>query len=172
MNGGDRRSTPTSMGLWNSAHCGNTDCGPATAPTEAEVEAKATIAANWEATGLTHALSEVRGAHVRDGKSDTLLISEKYLNPDSYENGRDSGDNENMYIGDNGDTTRWTSSLPLRDTPGVASSSLFGSAHTPGFNAVFCDGSVHLIGYKIDADVFKDLGNRADGRTIEPEELQ
>jgi prepilin-type N-terminal cleavage/methylation domain-containing protein/prepilin-type processing-associated H-X9-DG protein len=43
----------------------------------------------------------------------------------------------------------------------------FGSAHAEGFNMAFCDGSVHIILYSIDAAVHAMLSNRMDGQTID-----
>jgi prepilin-type processing-associated H-X9-DG protein len=43
----------------------------------------------------------------------------------------------------------------------------FGSAHTGGFNAVFADGSVHTIGYDVDAVVFNHLAARNDDAAID-----
>ena len=43
----------------------------------------------------------------------------------------------------------------------------FGSAHSNGFNMVFCDGSVRAIGYEIDWHVHDYLGNRKDGQAID-----
>jgi prepilin-type processing-associated H-X9-DG protein len=42
----------------------------------------------------------------------------------------------------------------------------FGSAHALGCNFVFCDGSVHTIGYDINNDVHARLCNRFDGKPI------
>jgi prepilin-type processing-associated H-X9-DG protein len=44
--------------------------------------------------------------------------------------------------------------------------SYFGSFHPAGMNAVFADGSVHLLSYNIAASVFINLCNKADGKTI------
>jgi prepilin-type processing-associated H-X9-DG protein len=47
----------------------------------------------------------------------------------------------------------------------------FGSAHSSGFNATFCDGSVRLISYTIDPNTHKALGNRQDGKVIDATSL-
>ena len=47
----------------------------------------------------------------------------------------------------------------------------FGSAHTGGFNATYCDGSVHFLSQSIDLIIFSRLGSRADGYTIDPRDI-
>ena len=170
-NGGDHIVSPTAMGLWSSGHCGNADCGPASPPDLATLEQKQRLAINSSANGIVYALSMVRDAHIRDGLSGTYLVTEKYLNPDDYSTGRDSADNENMYIGDNGDVSRYTDSPPRRDQIGVASPRWMGSAHASGFQAVMCDGSVHNVNYSIDPLVHLRLGNRADGEPVDASQL-
>ena len=120
--------------------------------------------------GIIYQRSETRMADITDGTSNTLLIGEKYLNPDNYETGRDGGDNENMYTGHNNDNLRWAQTqigAPRQDQPGYASSFLFGSPHPSGINMSYCDGSVRTINYSIDPTTFYYLGNRKDGQTIE-----
>lgn len=124
--------------------------------------------------GVIYPGSELTPAEVRDGLSHTLLLGEKYLNPDFYETGQDGGDNESMYIGDNPDITRFvgnegsnTGLAPQQDRPGYPNFNLWGSAHSGTFQAVFCDGSVHGIAYDIDLTTYSRLGNRKDGQVID-----
>ena len=80
-------------------------------------------------TGIACLRSEVNMAHVRDGASNTYLLGEKYLNPDSYFGGGDGADNETMYSGYNNDNHRSANGhTPMRDKPGVANENTFGSA--------------------------------------------
>ena len=134
------------------------------------------------ANGVFFVGSETTISEITDGTSATYLVGEKYLNPDNYETGKSSGDNENMYMGDNEDILRWTWSntnqqnaacalLPLQDCPGYGDSTgygfRFGSAHPGGFNMAMCDGSVRTISYEIEATVHRDLGNRKDGTPMD-----
>ncbi len=163
INGGDVVAHPGNMGLWSS-HCGNSDCGPSDPIDRETAREKASTARSFGATGINFPMSKIRVSAIRDGSSNTYLIGEKYLNPDSYENGYDLGDNENMYIGFNEDNARWAHFQPRQDRPGLASSKPFGSAHVAGFNMVMCDGSVHLINFSIELNTHRHLGNRRDGQ--------
>jgi len=114
--------------------------------------------------GISFERSEIRMAHVLDGTTRTIMLGEKYLNPDQYFSGRCPADNENMYTGFNNDNFRSTkASRPiLQDTPGYTSTYRFGSAHPVGTHFVFCDGSVHRLNYAMDSKVYSQLGNRKD----------
>ena len=148
-NGGDKDSHPNRPNIWPN-HCGNGGCGPSTGsiPDDDQLAQKAGQMLAYGPTGIVHALSAVTVADVQDGTSSTYLAGEKYLNPDFYSTGQDLGDNENMYIGDNGDITRWTFYTPLQDRSGYATAYRFGSAHAGGFRVVLCDGSVRSISYR------------------------
>jgi prepilin-type N-terminal cleavage/methylation domain-containing protein len=169
-NGGGKNTHPSALGIWPD-HCGNSSCGPKEVPSKQELAAKAKQAVDYGCTGIVHALSMVRPSHVRDGMSNTYLAGEKYLHTNDYLTGRDSGDNENMYIGDNGDITRWGYHPPMRDREGYATPVRFGSAHPSGFTVVLCDGSVRSIGYSIEPSVHLHLANRKDGEAIDQGEL-
>lgn len=126
------------------------------------------------ATGVSFERSEIKPAHVRDGLSNTLLIGEKYLNPDRYETGTDPGDNECMYVGFDNDMYRTTNPSRGRlaqDRPGLYSWFTFGSPHASGCQFVFCDGHVQSLSYSIDVTVYSYLGNRKDGAALDQSEL-
>jgi hypothetical protein len=121
-------------------------------------------------TGVIYVGSMVKLADVTDGASNTCLLGEKYLNPDSYADGVDAGDNEAAMMGDNGDIARWyfpPPNVPLCDAPGYSFWSLFGSAHVNGFQMSFCDGAVTMLNYSMDAETFRRLINRKDGLPIQ-----
>jgi hypothetical protein len=119
------------------------------------------------ADGIVFTGSLVAVAHVGDGTSNTYLGGEKYLNPDQYATGRCGADNETMYIGDNEDICRWTYQLPMQDRAGYCGRHRYGSAHSSGFNAVLCDGSVRWVSHSISPDVHRRLGNRKDGEALD-----
>jgi prepilin-type processing-associated H-X9-DG protein len=127
------------------------------------------------ATGICYLRSEIRIGDVLDGASNTYLIGEKYLNPDSYEDGSDGADNESMYSGYNNDNHRSTRTstaaqdpyAPLQDTPGNMNPFPFGSAHTGAFNMVFCDGSVRTVSYAVNKQLHRRLGHREDGEAVD-----
>jgi prepilin-type N-terminal cleavage/methylation domain-containing protein/prepilin-type processing-associated H-X9-DG protein len=128
-----------------------------------------------EFDGITGQLSEIKPAQVSDGTSNTLMLGEKFLNPQNYDTGRCGGDNNSVYSGHDRDTVRWVTDLekpneferylPLADDENVdlSASHRFGSTHAGGLNAAYADGSVHTVNYDIEAEVYHALGVRNDG---------
>jgi prepilin-type N-terminal cleavage/methylation domain-containing protein/prepilin-type processing-associated H-X9-DG protein len=132
--------------------------------------AKATFANSAKvATGIAYCGSLVKLTDIRDGTSNTYLLGEKYVMPDYYGTGQDQGDNEAALVGENEDISRWTATSfpPCQDTPGSARRWCFGSAHANGLQMAFGDGSVQMIGYSIDRETHRRLGNIADGLPID-----
>jgi prepilin-type N-terminal cleavage/methylation domain-containing protein/prepilin-type processing-associated H-X9-DG protein len=127
-------------------------------------------------SGVIFQRSVVSVREIPDGLSKTVLIGEKYLSPDYYYTASDVGDNGPMLQGYDWDMIRLGNSNrpPYRDRQGNTGWWSFGSAHPQGFNAVFCDGSVHCILFDIDVaddefgiSVYRRLMNRADKRPID-----
>jgi prepilin-type processing-associated H-X9-DG protein len=77
-------------------------------------------------------------------------------------------DNEGWASGWDWDTIRWGNEQPAPDhrDGGIIGCSGFGSSHPSGFNAVFCDGSVRMIGYGVDHEMFRRACIRNDGQVI------
>jgi prepilin-type processing-associated H-X9-DG protein len=124
-------------------------------------------------TGIIFQRSQVEIAMIRDGTTNTLLVAEKYLNPDEYETGKDWTDDHSCFNGDDFDINRWAYNggdlAPLQDRMGFGTSSFlgFGSAHSGAFNGALCDGSVRNFAYDIDMTIFKRLCNRKDGQVLD-----
>jgi len=134
-----------------------------------------------ELTGISYQRSEVSMRQIADGTSKTYLCGEKALKTGVYDTGTDRGDNETWCTGFNNDNFRKTANggpaastfsalLPLPDTTTVDENTeimSFGSAHSGGINMAFCDGSVHTIGFDVDWQIHRDLGDIADGNAID-----
>ncbi len=140
------------------------------------LEAGAALEVNDDYDGIFSQCSTTRIADIRDGTSNTILIGEKNVRSTNYTDGGDPGDNENLYCGVDNDTHRIayynsaepSKSLTLkRDHPDTANANIFGSAHTAGANFAFCDGSIRMINYTIDALLFSHLINRCDGQVVQ-----
>jgi len=109
---------------------------------------------------------------IQDGASKTMLASEKRVAP-AYYDGGPASDNKGWADGWDYDDLRSTM-FPVEqdgDVPDALQRFAvihfqFGSAHSGGINAVFCDGSVHFISYDIDRENFNRLGHRYDGETL------
>ena len=57
-------------------------------------------------TGVSFMRSEVKSAQITDGQSNTILLGEKYIDPDDYSNGNDGGDDWTAFTGQQDDTYR------------------------------------------------------------------
>ncbi|MDO4629025.1 MAG: DUF1559 domain-containing protein [Planctomycetia bacterium] len=120
--------------------------------------------------GVIFGASEVSISEVRDGTTNTYLIGEKYLNPDYYETGASSSDNEAIFTGADWDSYRLatTGYMAYQDRSGVyENSSHFGSCHAGAFGMVMCDGSVQSISYSIEPETHEYLGSRNDGKVAQ-----
>ena len=131
---------------------------------------------------------------VVDGTANTILLGEKWMRPDEYNTG-DWNDDHNLISSLDPDGMRVGDHPPIRDTnnnpftnvpvpaadnnpccdwwrdpdtalPSPRLGSYFGSAHPAGMNALFADGSVHLLRYEIAKTVFANLCNKSDGKAI------
>jgi prepilin-type N-terminal cleavage/methylation domain-containing protein/prepilin-type processing-associated H-X9-DG protein len=87
-------------------------------------------------------------ADIPDGASSTLLVAEKRMRSDRVGTAH-APDDQGYIAGWDRDEVRWGIVPPAQDRPGEDADYQFGSAHPSGFNAVFCDGSVHHVRYTI-----------------------
>jgi prepilin-type N-terminal cleavage/methylation domain-containing protein len=117
--------------------------------------------------GISFERSEIQVSHVRDGTTSTLLLGERYLNPDNYATGWEACDNENVYSGFNNDNFRCTYDPPMQDRHGYSDSFRFGGPHPGVCQFVLCDGSLRPINFMIDRTTFNRLGSRNDGKPLD-----
>ena len=127
-------------------------------------------------------------ASITDGTSNTMMIGEKFTQPQYYNSSPDAwhAQDSRGFLGgafmsdrrSTGGQTQITDLIvinPARDqnVPQLKNGDdwhanfFFGSAHPAGLNAVFADGSVHSIKYGVDANVFNAIGNRRDGTNLD-----
>ena len=106
--------------------------------------------------------SQVNLIHLTRGTSNTIMISEKYLNPVNYTTGVDPSDNESLYVGMDNDIMRCTFSAPLQDQRGRQDTLRFGSAHTTGLMVSMADGSVRVVNYSVNPTLWRNAGSRID----------
>ena len=103
---------------------------------------------------------------ITDGTANTLLISEKQLNPQNYFTG-DWHDDAGWGDGWDPDVIRYTGFQPNPDSKynnqGGWEGYRFGSVHIGGMNALYADGSVRSIRYSVDLKVFNAIGGRYEG---------
>ncbi len=134
---------------------------------------------------------------IKDGTSTTMAVAEKFLAPNAYTGWQFSEDKGAFHGFDNGYVRSTvainvmqgvsrspgdpaTLHNPMRDVNvdlntlccdgssyGWRAQFLFGSPHPTGINAVFADGSVHIISYSVDPTVFNALGHISDGAAID-----
>jgi prepilin-type N-terminal cleavage/methylation domain-containing protein len=123
--------------------------------------------------GVIYERSTTEISAVSDGSSNTMLLGEKYLNPEDYESGKNGGDNEGQYTGNNNDVCRVGNAqlLPLQDRNGYGAYDMFGSVHPNGCYFMRCDGSVVSINYNIDGETYRRLLSRNDGLVVDQGKL-
>jgi len=113
---------------------------------------------------------------VADGASNTLLLSEKLIPPERYD--QTGWAMEAWHVGNSNAVARRTlrTRLPKLDTDKsywgagcpncVEVIERFGSPHQAGVLAAMVDGSVRTLSYTIDPDTFERIGMRDDGLVI------
>jgi prepilin-type N-terminal cleavage/methylation domain-containing protein len=121
-----------------------------------------------EGIGAVTKMVAQRMDDIRDGISNTLLLGEKRINL-AYLGQLQANDNEGYTCGWNHDVERHTNIEPQPDFYHETSigEDRFGSSHISGLNIALCDGTVRFVPYTISPEVFRRLGNREDGETVE-----
>jgi prepilin-type N-terminal cleavage/methylation domain-containing protein len=103
-----------------------------------------------------------------DGSSNTLLLGEKYVQADLYDDAQFFNDDQGLFLGAEGDVMRFGDSqrLPVQDTAGYDGQGRWGSAHVGVWHVIFCDNSTRTLAFDIDPVVIYQYCNRDDeGRT-------
>jgi hypothetical protein len=106
--------------------------------------------------------SQIALITLQRGTSNTIMIGEKYLNPNNYSTGLDPSDNESMYVGMDNDIYRCTFNPPMQDKRGTQDTLRFGSAHIGGVVTCLADGSVRVVSYSVNPTNWKNAGSRID----------
>jgi prepilin-type N-terminal cleavage/methylation domain-containing protein/prepilin-type processing-associated H-X9-DG protein len=129
-------------------------------------------ASNLDGNGVVRQHRPTTFAEITDGTSNTLLVSEKWLDRTTLGQGEPS-DNEGYTAGFDHDTVRLGSQPPVPDGVGseLDHDHQFGSAHPGRMNAVLADGSVRGISYSVNPTVFSYLCNISDGQYFNPDDF-
>lgn len=128
-------------------------------------------------SGVVFMRSEVTIAQMPDGTSNTYAVGEKYINPLSYEDSTDGGNDWSLYSGAQDDTLRTTMytsdkvSTPMQDNPQTKNNDIFGAVHSGGCMFTMCDSSVQFISFDISPEVHRRLGSRDDGQVVSLNDL-
>jgi prepilin-type N-terminal cleavage/methylation domain-containing protein len=155
------------------------------------IRAKASSSDPTKSNGLTGVVIQtdagrMRIEEIRDGSSNTLMVAEKVLHPNNF--GVDGGDNERWNnCGWDEDVIRFGAERtgtgaaavrvgvpPIPDTQepdylisGTYWPMQFGSSHAAGINACMADGSVRVITFNVDPEVFRRVSMSNDHLTID-----
>ncbi len=134
--------------------------------------------ASADRNGLFYAVSKVRIGDIRDGTSNTAMLSELILSPDTdshdirgrYHNPAHGGVLFSTRIPPNTlvpDRLNWCANNPVPRAPCIwVGTEMFVSArsyHPGGVNLALADGSVRNISESINPEIFRGLGSRSDG---------
>jgi prepilin-type processing-associated H-X9-DG protein len=111
-------------------------------------------------------------ATVPDGSTNTLMIGERNVNAAKLGDSSQWDENNGYFDGYDWDTIRWGIDPPAPDRfDNSIYDWRFGSRHPAGFNGLFGDGSVRLIGYNIVPETFRRLCCRDDGLPVSADGL-
>ncbi|MBI1903593.1 MAG: DUF1559 domain-containing protein, partial [Planctomycetia bacterium] len=126
------------------------------------------------ATGVSFLRSQITAANIRDGLGSTYLVGEKYRTLDG---GEDPGYDQSMFSGVDLDINRWTYEPPTPDGTDLraiyfSGATRFGSSHPAVCFFAFCDASVRGASFKIDPEIHRRLGTRAEMAYADPSTLR
>jgi prepilin-type N-terminal cleavage/methylation domain-containing protein/prepilin-type processing-associated H-X9-DG protein len=124
-----------------------------------------------ENNGVLFLNSRLRFSQIQDGSSQTILLGEMFAGKGNL--GWASGTRATLRNTGSlqGPTTLQAApgQFTEDEQPGSLVVGGFGSYHTGGANFAFADGAVNFLSLSIDAKLFKQLGNRADGELLNGE---
>ena len=119
--------------------------------------------------GISFKRSRVKLSHILDGASQTYMVGEKFHDSSFYDKAN-LHDHHGLYAF-HSTTVRFGSvdQAPWKDKPTFNPTDAtgryrFGSAHPSAWHMVYCDGSVHSIGYDIDPQTHQNFARRNDGQ--------
>lgn len=128
-------------------------------------------------SGVSFCGTAVKLRQITDGLSKTIALGERWIPLSVYSSDQAwAADDWSMLVGFQDDTVRSTyydgltpTHVPKQDSASITSSindlvnrELFGSAHPGGCLFSMCDGSVVVVAYDVDAEVFRQMGTRND----------
>ena len=125
-----------------------------------------TLLTGGQLKGVMFQRSEIGMNHIADGTAHTYLIGERTINPGQYTDGRASGDEYTFANGACLDNYRAAHKIPRQDREGLSLNDIFGSAHSAGFHAAWCDGHVSNVSYSVSLPVHQFSADRDDGQII------
>jgi prepilin-type N-terminal cleavage/methylation domain-containing protein len=132
--------------------------------------------------GIAFAVSTVRIEDVKDGTTNTVMVSELILSPDTdshdirgrYHNPAHGGVLFSTRLPPNNDVPdqlNWCGNNPVPKAPCIyTETNMFVSArsyHSGGVTTAMADASVHFLSENVDQDVFKAMGSRAGKELVE-----
>jgi prepilin-type N-terminal cleavage/methylation domain-containing protein/prepilin-type processing-associated H-X9-DG protein len=107
----------------------------------------------------------IRLAKITDGLSNTIIVGERRCNIARRNDPTMADENNGWIDGYDWDTVRWGYAMFAADyrSTSISSSREFGAQHPGGCQFVYADGSVRILQYGMDLQLFKYLLEREDG---------
>lgn len=107
----------------------------------------------------------IRLAKITDGTSSTIIVGERRCNMARRNDPTMADENNGWIDGYDWDTVRWGYAMFAVDyrSSSIGSSREFGAQHPGGCQFVFADGSVRILSYSMDFQIFRNGLEREDG---------